>query len=100
MVELLKQPQYAPLNVVDQILSIFAGTQGYLDDVPVNEVAKWEADFLKFVKDQRREVWNLIDTEKNESDTLKSEEHETTKAVRAAIEEFKQQGKKPGSEAA
>ncbi len=42
MVELLKQPQYKPLHVVDQILSIFAGTRGFLDRVPVNQVAKWE----------------------------------------------------------
>ena len=38
MVELLKQPQYQPMNVIDQVMSIFAGTQGYLDDVPVRSV--------------------------------------------------------------
>ena len=39
MVELLKQPQYQPMDVIDQVMSIYAGTEGYLDDVPVKEVA-------------------------------------------------------------
>ena len=43
MVELLKQPQYQPMDVVDQVMSIYAGTEGYLDDVPVKEVSRWEA---------------------------------------------------------
>ena len=46
MVELLKQPQYQPMNVVDQVMSIYAGTEGFLDDVPVKEVQRWEAEFL------------------------------------------------------
>ena len=49
MVELLKQPQYQPMEVVDQIMSIYAGTKGYLDHVDVNEVPKWEKDFLAHV---------------------------------------------------
>ena len=46
MVELLKQGQYEPLNVVDQVLIIYAGTRGHLDKVPRNEVAAWEKEFL------------------------------------------------------
>ncbi len=42
MVELLKQPQYRPMDVIDQVMSIFAGTQGYLDDVPRTDVSRWE----------------------------------------------------------
>ena len=38
MVELLKQPQYKPMHVIDQVMSIFAGTRGYMDDVPVKDV--------------------------------------------------------------
>src|SRR5690606_37284865 len=49
MVELLKQPQYRPMKVTDQVLSLFAGTRGYLDDVPVKAVQQWERDFLQFV---------------------------------------------------
>ena len=44
MVELLKQPQYQPMNVVDQIISIYAGTRGFLDRVAVTDVQKWERD--------------------------------------------------------
>ena len=49
MVELLKQPQYRPLSATDQVMSIFAGTRGYLDKVPVNQVLEWETQFLEFV---------------------------------------------------
>src|SRR5438046_7971891 len=42
MVEILKQGQYEPLNVVDQVLIIFAGTRGHLDKIPRTEVAAWE----------------------------------------------------------
>ena len=49
MVELLKQPQYQPLDVVDQVMSIYAGSEGYLDDVPIKQVSEWETEFLNFV---------------------------------------------------
>ncbi len=91
MVELLKQSQYKPMHVVDQILSIYAGTQGFLDDVPVEQVRKWEADFLNFVHTQKKDLWKLVDTRKNEANTLKTADDECTKAVRAAIDEFKRQ---------
>src|SRR5207253_5993444 len=42
MVELLKQPQYKPMHVIDQVLSIYSASSGALDDVPVNKVAEWE----------------------------------------------------------
>ncbi len=53
MVELLKQPQYRPMDVIDQVLSIFAGTQGHLDDVPRTDVSRWEAAFLTFIKERK-----------------------------------------------
>ena len=56
MVELLKQPQYRPMHVLDQILSIYAGTRGFLDDVPLPEVAAWEQAFLKYMHDMRQEL--------------------------------------------
>src|SRR5690606_15173933 len=46
MVELLKQPQYQPYETVDQVISIFAGTKGYLDDVPVKQVPAFEKAML------------------------------------------------------
>ena len=48
MVELLKQPQYRPMNAIDQVMSIYAGTQGHLDDVPRADVPRWETSFLDF----------------------------------------------------
>jgi F-type H+-transporting ATPase subunit alpha len=92
MVEILKQPQYKPLNVVDQILIIYAGVSGYVDDVPVSGVRQWEEDFLEFMQEKKSDVWKLLDENKDKGDTLKvgkEETDETTKAVIAAIKEFK-----------
>src|SRR5436190_1457427 len=49
LVELLKQPQYKPMPIEQQVIVIFTGTQGFLDDLPVNEVAKFQTEFLKYV---------------------------------------------------
>src|SRR5881398_2480732 len=49
MVELLKQPQYQPLNFADQVMSLYAGTEGYLDDVPLNRIAEFQTAFLAYV---------------------------------------------------
>ncbi|MCA9212550.1 MAG: F0F1 ATP synthase subunit alpha [Planctomycetales bacterium] len=67
MVELLKQPQYAPMDVVDQVLSIFAGSQGYLDKIPVSEVRQWETDFLDLMHRSHEDVISSI-REKSEID--------------------------------
>ncbi|MCA9124206.1 MAG: F0F1 ATP synthase subunit alpha [Planctomycetaceae bacterium] len=89
MVELLKQGQYKPLYVVDQLLSLYAGIHGYLDDVPVNEVPAWEAAFLQFMQDQKSAVWKMVDENKDKGDTLKKDTDPTTQAVIEAIKEFK-----------
>ena len=49
MVELLKQPQYQPMDVIDQVMVIYAGSQGYLDALPNDAVVAWEKDFLEYV---------------------------------------------------
>ena len=84
MVELLKQPQYAPMNVVDQIFSIYAGTRGHLDKIPNDQVETWEAEFLKFIHDQKNEVWQLV----RDADDL---DDKTVEAIEAAITEFQAQ---------
>ncbi len=60
MVELLKQGQYKPMPVADQVLSIYAGVNGFLDDVPVDKVQQFEADYLRYVQqhhpDLKKEV--------------------------------------------
>ncbi len=82
MVEILKQPQYRPMNVIDQILSIFAGTRGYLDEVPVPEVRKWEEEFLAFMHDLHADVVNELKEKQDIDDELE-------KKIEAALEEFK-----------
>jgi F-type H+/Na+-transporting ATPase subunit alpha len=61
MVELLKQPQYKPYNVNEEVLSIFAGTRGFLDDVPVKDVPKFEAALLKHFADEQPEIVETLD---------------------------------------
>ena len=57
LVELLKQPQYSPLPVERQVVSVWAGTNGYLDDVPVDDVRRFEDEFLDYLqRNQRRGV--------------------------------------------
>jgi len=50
MVELLKQPEFVPMDVIDQVISIFAGAKGYLDDLPLNQVAAFEKGLLKHME--------------------------------------------------
>jgi F-type H+-transporting ATPase subunit alpha len=84
MVEILKQGQYAPLDVIDQVLIIFAGTRGYLDKVPIKDVAEWEKNFLTFVRDQKSEIRKKIEESKDLDDA-------TVSAITAAIGEFQTQ---------
>jgi len=80
--ELLKQPQYAPMPVEHQVMAIFAGTNGYLDDVPVEKVGAWEEAFHKFMDSVYPEIGRSIATEKRLTD-------ETMAALHKAIAEFK-----------
>lgn len=86
MVELLKQPQYQPMPVEDQIIVIFAGTGGYLDDVPVSAIQRFEREFLSFVHDKYPDVPESIRREK-EIDSI------TQAALEKAVKEFKEQFK-------
>ena len=70
MVELLKQPQYAPYSVEQQVLSIFAGGKGYLDDLPVARVAEFESGLLTHVRDEFPEVIDEIAASGKMSDEL------------------------------
>ncbi len=84
MVELLKQPQFKPLEVVDQVISIYAGTRGYFDQVAIEKVPQAENALLAFMKEQKPEVRNkLIETNDLSSDL------ETQ--LKAALEEFLKQ---------
>ena len=60
LVELLKQPQYQPLLVEREVASIFCGTNGYLDDVPEIEVARFESEFLQYLDRNHAELLSEI----------------------------------------
>ncbi|HTY28273.1 MAG TPA: F0F1 ATP synthase subunit alpha [Mycobacterium sp.] len=60
LVELLKQPQYSPLSVEQEVVAIFLGTKGHLDSVPVADVARFEAEFLEHVAGSNGEILNEI----------------------------------------
>jgi F-type H+-transporting ATPase subunit alpha len=85
MVELLKQGQYAPLHVVDQVISVYAGTQGFFDSVPIPRVRDAEAAVLKAIRDSHPEVWDAVnDTKLIEGDT----EEKLKKVLTEVVEGF------------
>ncbi|MEE1620845.1 F0F1 ATP synthase subunit alpha [Zafaria sp. Z1313] len=81
LMELLKQGQYAPFAVEDQVVSVWAGTNGYLDNVPVEDVRRFEGEFIEYLR-HRTDVLNTI------AQTNKLEES-TVDALKASIEDFK-----------
>ena len=83
LVELLKQPQYQPMPAHEQVASIYAATRGYMDDVPVESVRKFEADMLTFLRDTRKDVLDAIKDKKVIDEAVE-------KALTEAITAFKQ----------
>ena len=92
LVELLKQPQYSPMSVEDQVVSLYAGTGGFLDDVPVLDVRRFEAGLLEYVHSRHPDVLEHI----AKQGTLPEDVLET---LRSAVEEFKRGFKTSGTEA-
>jgi len=82
LVEILKQGQYQPLPVEKQIVIIFAGTQGLLDDLPIEQCGKFEEELYRFVDNGRRDVWEEIRVKKTLDDDLRAK-------LKALIQEFK-----------
>jgi len=82
LVELLKQPQYDPFPVEEQVVSIWAGGNGFLDDVPVEDVSRFETDFLDYL---RRSHAGILDTIR-ESLQLSDD---TIASLKDAIDEFR-----------
>jgi F-type H+-transporting ATPase subunit alpha len=75
LTELLKQPQYSPLSVEEQVAVVYAGTRGYLDRVPVNQVRRFESELLAHLHGKHQAILDKIRTEKdikNVEDELKS----------------------------
>ena len=71
LVELLKQGQYAPFAVEDMVMFVFAGTEGALNDVPVEHVQRWRSEFLDFMHAQRKDVVSLITEGKKLTDEVR-----------------------------
>jgi F-type H+-transporting ATPase subunit alpha len=84
LTEVLKQPQYEPMQLDKQVMIILAATNGFLDDVPVDKVKTWEADFRRFMAAQRPDIGRTIMSEKSLSE-------QTTQSLKDAIAEFKAQ---------
>jgi F-type H+-transporting ATPase subunit alpha len=82
LVELLKQGQYKPLTVVQQIVSIFSGVRGLVDDVPVASIQKFESGLINFMEEKHQALMNKIAEAKKLDDDSESQ-------LKAAIEEFK-----------
>jgi len=82
LVELLKQPQYSPLPVERQVVSVWAGTNGYLDDVPVGDVRRFEDEFLDYLQRSHDGVYASIRETRELND-------DTATMLKDAIEEFR-----------
>ena len=80
--EVLKQGQYHPLVTEEQVLVLYVAVNGYIDDVPIHEVGKFEEDYLKFMRSNYAEIAKAI-REKKQIDA------ETETALKKAIKEFK-----------
>jgi F-type H+-transporting ATPase subunit alpha len=84
MTELLKQGLYHPMPVADQVLSIYAGTRGHLDKVPIADIRRWEEGFLKFIREKKKPIWQKI------AETKKIDD-ETIAEIESAIAEFQKE---------
>jgi F-type H+-transporting ATPase subunit alpha len=84
MVEVLKQPQFKPMNVVDQVMIIFAANAGGMDKVDRKKVRDWEEQFLKYMNEQRPEVKALLAKEKKITGDVEA-------GLKKAIEDFQPQ---------
>jgi F-type H+-transporting ATPase subunit alpha len=105
LVELLKQAQYVPMLVVDQIVAIYAATTGQMDDIPVAKVREFEKGVVAEVRDAHKEIIQALEESKAMSDSaFKAAWPQITKKLDTAIAEFKrrftaaaQQAAAPGS---
>jgi len=86
LTELLKQNQYSPLTVAEQVISVFTGVRGYLDDVELNQIKSFEKDILEKIKNDKNEILSTIQT------TGKLEK-DTEESLIQVIEEYKKSKK-------
>jgi F-type H+-transporting ATPase subunit alpha len=82
LVELLKQGQYSPVQIERQVISIFLGTNGLLDDIPVSDIKRFEKELLEYIEVKHIDILDTIRKEKQLSDS-------TSDGIKKATEEFK-----------
>ncbi|WP_157249913.1 F0F1 ATP synthase subunit alpha [Nonomuraea typhae] len=82
LVELLKQPQYSPFSLEREVVSVWAGTTGELDEVPVEDIRRFEGEFLDYVQSAQKGIFDSIRETRDLSD-------DTVTALKDAITEFK-----------
>ena len=83
LVELLKQPQYQPMPFEQQVMVIYAGTQGYMDDVPLNRIAAFQKQFLDYVDSSHTDLRTNLRDQKQLTDDMESK-------LKDALKEFKE----------
>jgi F-type H+-transporting ATPase subunit alpha len=81
LTELLKQPQFSPLKVEEQVVVIYAGVNGYLDKLALADVSRFEDELLRHMRDKHASILDAIRTEKEISDA-------TGESLKAAVEAF------------
>ena len=86
LTELLKQDQYSPMTVAEQVISVFTGVKGYLDDIEIGKIKQFENDIIEKIKSEKPEIIESIQS----SGKL---EEETEKLVIQVIEEYKKGNK-------
>lgn len=86
MVELLKQGQYVPMPIAEQVIEIWSATQGYMDDVPTREIQKFSKEFIAFCDKNFPDIKHNLEKELQISDSTKAE---LEKAIAAFKEQFK-----------
>jgi F-type H+-transporting ATPase subunit alpha len=81
--EILKQPQYQPMSFEDQVLILFAGTNGYADNITPDRMRAWENDLLRFLETSHPEIGKDISEKKRLTDEIQSVLHEAIKNFNA-----------------
>jgi F-type H+-transporting ATPase subunit alpha len=85
LVELLKQPQYRPMPVEQEVMMIYAGTNGYLDDVPVNRVQEFQNSFLQYVDASQSALRQQLATKKELTAEIENLLKEALKAFKSSV---------------
>ena len=89
LTELLRQPQYTPYAVEEQVVSIWAGTSGHLDDIEISDVLRFEEGFIEYLRHKTSVLTDIASSGKLEDDTVA--------ALKSAVTDFKQGFKSEGS---